>query len=97
MGLVSRPVIVNRLPPLKSVHTPAYRVLVDALVEARKAAGLTQQDLAHRVGKPQSFVAKVENRERRLDVIEFIDLSRAVGLDPHTALRRVEDALPIRT
>nr|WP_247886371.1 helix-turn-helix transcriptional regulator [Azospirillum brasilense] len=96
MGLVRRPVIANRLPSVKSVHTPAYRVLVDALVDARKAAGLTQQDLAHRLGKPQSFVAKVENRERRLDVVEFITLSRAVGLDPQTALRRVEDALPVQ-
>ncbi|MCG5243682.1 helix-turn-helix domain-containing protein [Azospirillum doebereinerae] len=95
-GLVRRPVSANRLPFVKSVHSPAYRVLVDALVEARKTAGLTQQDLAHRLGKPQSFVAKVENRERRLDVVEFITLSRAVGLDPQTALRRVEDALPVQ-
>lgn len=97
MGLVKQPVSADRLPLVKSVHTPAYRVLVDVLLQARKAAGLTQQELAHQLGKPQSFVAKIENRERRLDVVEFVRMSRAVGLDPHTALRHVEDALPTLT
>jgi len=68
-------------------------MLVDVLVEARKTAGLTQQELAHHLGKPQSFVAKVEKRERRLDLVEFISVSRVLGLDPHAALSRVEEVL----
>ena len=52
------------------------------MVGARKAAGLTQHALARRLKKPQSFVAKYEGGERRLDVVEFIAISRALGADP---------------
>jgi transcriptional regulator with XRE-family HTH domain len=52
------------------------------MVGARKAAGLTQQALAHRLKKPQSFVAKYEGGERRLDVVEFIAIARALSADP---------------
>ena len=48
----------------------------------RKAAGVRQQALAERLGRPQSFVAKYENGERRLDMIEFIAIARALGADP---------------
>jgi transcriptional regulator with XRE-family HTH domain len=52
------------------------------MVGARKAAGLTQHALARRLKKPQSFVAKYEGGERRLDVVEFIRISRALDADP---------------
>ncbi|WP_311990042.1 helix-turn-helix domain-containing protein [Bradyrhizobium elkanii] len=52
------------------------------MVAARKAAGLTQHALARRLKKPQSFVAKYEGGERRLDVIEFVAVVRAIGDDP---------------
>jgi transcriptional regulator with XRE-family HTH domain len=52
------------------------------MVGARKAAGLTQHTLALRLKKPQSFVAKYEGGERRLDVVEFITIARALGVDP---------------
>jgi transcriptional regulator with XRE-family HTH domain len=60
--------------------------MLELLVRTRKAAGLTQQDLAGRLGRPQSFVSKVELGERRLDVIEFLELCRAIGVDPHQLL-----------
>jgi len=47
---------------------------------ARRARGLTQEQLAKRLGKPQSFVAKTEGGERRLDVVEFIDLVKAMKI-----------------
>lgn len=65
----------------KSIHTDAYRDLVRKLAEARNAAGLTQQALADRLGKPQSYVAKVEGYERRLDVVEFLVMAREIGID----------------
>jgi transcriptional regulator with XRE-family HTH domain len=49
--------------------------------------GLTQQKVAATLGKPQSFVAKYEAGERRLDVIEFIAVAWAIGADPVRLLR----------
>jgi transcriptional regulator with XRE-family HTH domain len=66
----------------KSVHSPDQAAFCALLVAARKAAGLTQQAVALRLKKPQSFVAKYEGGERRLDVVEFIAIARALGADP---------------
>ena len=68
----------------RSVHTPAYRALLDTLIEAREAAGLTQTELAIRLGATQSFVSKCERGERRLDVVEFVDFAKAIGRNPQT-------------
>ena len=73
----------------KSVFTPAYRRLLKLLVDARHKAGLTQRDLAARLGVPPSWVAKTELGERRLDVVEFIRLVRALGKDPGRMLAAV--------
>ena len=66
----------------KSLRTPEHARLVGLLKEHRHRAGLTQQEVAKRLGGPQSFVAKVEGGERRLDLIEFIAIARAVEADP---------------
>src|SRR5260370_11306291 len=66
----------------KSVHSPGQAAFCELMIGARKAAGLTQQALALRLKKPQSFVAKYEGGERRLDVVEFITIARALGADP---------------
>jgi predicted transcriptional regulator len=66
----------------KSIHDQRYQDLIARLVEARHGSGLTQQVLAERLGKPQSYVAKVEGLERRLDVIEFLLIFRELGSDP---------------
>lgn len=70
-----------------SIHTEVYKALIDRLVAARMDAGLTQQTVADRLGKPQSYVAKVEGLERRLDVIEFLTMAGAIGFDPMDAIR----------
>jgi transcriptional regulator with XRE-family HTH domain len=57
------------------------------MVEARKKAGLTQHDLARRLKKPQSFVAKYEGGERRIDLVEFLTIAQAIGADPVRILR----------
>ena len=66
----------------KTLHTERHRKLRELLVAQRKAAGLTQTVLAERLGKPPSYVAKYELGERRLDVLEFIDIAVAIGFDP---------------
>lgn len=75
----------------KSVYTDQYRALRQALIAARKAANLTQYDLAQRLVKPQSFVSKFELGERRLDVVEFIAVARAIGVNPCDIVRDIDD------
>lgn len=72
-----------------SLGTPRYNNLMAKLVELRKQSGMTQSQLAKQLGKPQSFVAKYEGGERRLDVIEFVDVVRALGGSADTMLKNV--------
>lgn len=65
----------------KSICSKRQEVLIQCLVKAREAAGMTQQAVADRLGKPQSFVAKYENGERRLDVVEFIEIAQVLDAD----------------
>lgn len=51
-------------------------------MERRKAAGLTQVEVAKRLKRPQSFVASIENAERRVDLVELLNLAEAIGFDP---------------
>jgi len=67
---------------MKSVHSDAHRVVTKALKHAREQAGLTKQDLARRLNRPQSFVAKYEGGERRLDLVEFVTIAQAIGVNP---------------
>lgn len=65
-----------------------YRRFRHLLAEARRAAGLSQAELSRRLGRPQSFVSKYERGERRLDVVEFGRVARALQIDPLRFLRR---------
>lgn len=60
------------------------------LVKARRDAGLTQADLGARIGQRQTFVSKVELGERRLDAAEFVEVCRAIGVDPYAVMREAE-------
>ena len=64
----------------KTIKSSGHEALRDALIAARKTAGLTQAELAERLKCHQSFVARVESGERRIDVIELIVLARAMGV-----------------
>lgn len=65
-----------------SMFTDAYRVLLECLVEARRDAGVSQTELGRRMGKGQKFVSVIETGVRRIDLVEFIEWSRALGHDP---------------
>lgn len=65
-----------------SLRSLAHQTLIRRLKQARKAAGLRQAQVAQRLGVPQSYVAKVEGGERRLEVLEFIRLARVLEIDP---------------
>ena len=66
----------------QSVHSPQYRRFLRLLVKTRESCGLTQVEVAHAIGRPQSFVSKAESGERRLDVVELLQLLSAMGVDP---------------
>ena len=78
----------------RSVFSPPYIQLIETLVDARHAAGLRQVELADRLGRPQSFVSKVERGERRLDAVEFLIFARALGADGLVILAGVAAKLP---
>jgi transcriptional regulator with XRE-family HTH domain len=71
----------------KTIHTDRHKRLRAMLKAERISAGLTQTVLAERLGKPPSYVAKYEGGDRRLDVLEFLDLAAAIGFDPCAMLR----------
>lgn len=77
----------------RSNHSDPYATLVNALIKARRSAGLRQIDVAQRLGKPQSFVSKVERRERHLGVIEFIVMAQAIGIGPAELIAMTEPML----
>ena len=66
----------------KSLKSAEYARLIEILVAARHRSGVRQQALAKKLGRPQSFIAKYEGGERRIDVVEFIAIARALGADP---------------
>lgn len=63
----------------KSLHSTRYRVFISRLRQARKEAGLTQTELAHAVGRSQTWLSKCELGERRVDILELEDLATALG------------------
>jgi transcriptional regulator with XRE-family HTH domain len=65
----------------KSVYSAHYKRLRALLIAYREKAGLTQTELAKALGRPQSFISKVESGERRLDVVELLEVLRALNYD----------------
>lgn len=64
------------------IDAEQYKVVGACLAVARRQASLNQQELAARLGKPQSFVSEYERGQRRVDVIELFVIARALGADP---------------
>ncbi|WP_353200102.1 helix-turn-helix transcriptional regulator [Sandarakinorhabdus sp.] len=61
------------------------------LVEARRAAGLNQVELAEKLGRPQSFVSKIEKGDRRIDVLELIAICHHLRIDPADVIVAMND------
>lgn len=72
----------------KAQHSRAYRPIPELLRELREGAALTQRQLGERLDKPQSWVHNCEVGNRRVDLAEFIEWCKAVGVDPKTGLAR---------
>lgn len=76
------------------VVSPDYRSAIDAIRAARIEKGLSQRELARRLGKPPSFVNKIEQLERRLDIVEFIAIANAMECEATELLSKVRAELP---
>jgi len=76
----------------QSTHSPRYRKLLSILSEARSSAGLSQAVLAKRLNCLQTFVSKYERGERRLDIVEFLDVAHSLNLDPCQVIRQLEQS-----
>ncbi len=76
-----------------SLRSPQQQKLRQALISARKNADIAQAELAARIKRPQSFVAKYELGERRVDVVEFVEIAQALGRDPLDLLGNYMDAI----
>lgn len=77
----------------RSVFLHAYEAFRTCLVDARKASAKSQVELAQLLNRPQSFVSKVESGDRRLDVVEFVEICRALDADPAAIVKAINEAL----
>ena len=77
----------------KSIANAYYRMAISDLIKARTALCWSQYELARRWNRNQSIVAKIETCERRVDLIEFIDLCVILNLDPYATIARIHDSM----
>ena len=80
--------------PRKSPFDPGYRAIIDMLIERRREIGMSQIELGELYGENQSFVSRVERRQRRIDVWEFVRWCRALRIEPGTVLEKLTKELP---
>jgi ribosome-binding protein aMBF1 (putative translation factor) len=75
---------------VKQLRSPKHRALIAAIVAARQAAGLTQRQLAAKLKRSNSFVWKFEAGERQLNVLEFIEIARALDVKASRLMIEIE-------
>lgn len=76
----------------KSVHSERHKLIATALAEQRRAKGLSQAQVASAFGRHQPFVANIESGERRVDLVELLDIAEVIGLDVHALIDRLRTA-----
>jgi HTH-type transcriptional regulator/antitoxin HipB len=74
----------------KTLHSARHLLLVELVASARKRAGLSQAQVARALGRHQPFIATLESGQRRIDVVELIELAEAIGFDPARVLKKVQ-------
>jgi hypothetical protein len=89
-GIFSRAISMQR----GWVVSSDYRSAIAAIKSARENEGISQRELARRLGKHPSFVNKTEQFERRLDILEFIAIAKALDIAPANLLNQLLAALP---
>lgn len=71
------------------IQDPRHKVIAQKLMQLRKDRGLLQIDIAQRLHRPQTFVSKVESGHRRVDILELLDILKALEADPHAFVDEV--------
>jgi transcriptional regulator with XRE-family HTH domain len=71
---------------LKSIHDPRYVEMLGRLRLAREGQGVGQRELGARLGRPQSYISKIETGERRVDLVEVLDMCRALNIQFQTVV-----------
>jgi transcriptional regulator with XRE-family HTH domain len=74
----------------QTLSSARHEALIALLIEKRKKADLTQAELAKKLKQHQSFVARVESGQRRIDVVELLDFGEAIGFDARAAITRLK-------
>ena len=77
----------------KSLFTDAHKAVVSVLVEARRDADIHQADLATLLGKDQSYISNIERGQRRVDLVEFYELAKAMSADPVALFTDIADRI----
>ena len=80
--------------PKKTIYSPAYRRLIQRLRERRQEVGMTQGELADRLGRSRAWVQRIEACETRADFLQTVDLHKALKIDIHEAVRLVQEEAP---
>ena len=75
------------------VVSTKYRTVINAIKDTRLRLEVSQRELARRLGKPPSFINKIELLERRLDVLEFVEIAEALGLAAEQLMADVVSSL----
>lgn len=73
----------------RTLSSPRHDALVELIIEERKKAGLTQTEVAEKLGRYQSVIATLESGQRRIDVVEFLELAEAIGFDPAKLIHKL--------
>ena len=75
---------------MQTIRSKRHRHLVKAVIAAREAAGISQAELARRFKQYQSWAARLESGQRRIDVVEFLLLAEAIGFNPVKMLKEIQ-------
>ena len=76
---------------MKHLRSAKHRALIAVIVKARRAAGLTQRQLADKLKRSNSFVWKIEAGERQINTLEFIEIARILGFKASTLLTEIDE------
>jgi transcriptional regulator with XRE-family HTH domain len=71
----------------KTLGSARHKILIEFLIERREALQMSQVEFAEKMGQYQSFVARLESGQRRIDVVEFIDISEILQFDPSRTIK----------